>query len=65
MSKLYHKSNKLKIGDVVIHISGGPLMTINQIYSSIECMWFDNDYILHKQNFSKNELRPLHKEVKQ
>lgn len=42
---------EFKVGSIVTLKSGGPLMTIitfNQIYDTVSCVWFDEENVLHR-----------------
>jgi uncharacterized protein YodC (DUF2158 family) len=48
---------KFKIGDVVCLSFGSTKMTVNKIYkASCECIWFDKDDNLHKEEISTEAL---------
>jgi uncharacterized protein YodC (DUF2158 family) len=56
---------EFRLGDVVKHKMGGPLMTVSQIHVDIpeeiasphyRCRWFDRENRLHEAYFSQREL---------
>jgi uncharacterized protein YodC (DUF2158 family) len=61
----------MKVGDVVILKSGGPLMTISfvnqhpdgQSIVTIQTRWFDHIGVLHHAEFDEAMLEPRHEEA--
>ena len=52
---------EIKLGDFVIHKSGGPIMTVDSIDSSgYRCIWF-NFFQAKEKYFSKDSLKRLDK----
>lgn len=50
----------MKTGDLVVHMTGGYLMTVVKIRNDmIECRWFDSELFLCQRKFRQNTLIPV------
>ena len=47
-----------KIGDIVTHVLGGPLMQVKVLHSEklVECFWFDGHGVPHQKGFLTADL---------